>query len=138
MKIKRIKSSSFLGKQLSRLRMGQSYYTIITSTISAIALVSLAFHINIWITILTFPLLLVITFAIGYYLDIRNVRSIDSLKSIEMTQRFLNKGDLKSQEFQIMQTAIIIEAIRKGKDFDPKILWERYEEYKKKWKSPQI
>ena len=137
-KFKRIKSSSFVGKQLSRLKMGQSYYTIITSTVSAISLVSLAYNINLWIAIITFPFLLLFTYIIGYYLDIRNVKSIDSLKSIEMTHRFLNKGDIKTQEFQIMQTVIIIEAIQKGKDFNPDIIWKRYNEYKKRWESPDI
>jgi len=137
-KFKRIKSSSFVGNQLSRLKMGQSYYTIITSTISAISLVSLAYNINIWIAIIIFPFLLLFTYIIGYYLDIRNIKSIDSLKSIEMTHRFLNKGDIKTQEFQIMQTMILIEAIQKGKDFNPDIIWERYNEYKKRWESPDI
>ena len=137
-KFRRIKSPSFVGKQLSRLKMGQSYYTILTSTISAISLVSLAYQIDILIAVIIFPILIILTYAIGYYLDIRDIKSIDSLKSIEMTQRFLNKGDLKNQEFLIMQTQILIEAISKGKEFDPEVIWERYEEYKKKWKSPDI
>ncbi len=138
MKLKTIKSSSFLGKQLSRLKMGQSYYAIITSTISAISLVSLAFQFNILFIVLLFPFLLVITFGIGYYLDIRNINSMDSLKSNEMTHRFLNTGDLKNQEFQMMQTAILVEAITKGKEFDPAVILERYNEYRNKWKSPGI
>ncbi len=140
MKLKRLTSSSFLGKQLSRLKMGQSYYAIITSTISTISLVTLAFEINIWIIVFLFPFLLFTTFAIGYYLDVRNINSIDTLKSNEMAHRFLNKGDIKNQEFQIMQTTILVEAItnaiKKGKDFDPNTIWQRYEEYRSKWKLP--
>ena len=134
-KIKRIKSSSFLGRQLSRLKMGQSYYAIITSTISAISLASLAFQLDLWFIFLIFPIFLVITFIIGYYLDIRNIKTMDSLKSIEMTQRFLNTSDIKNQEFHLMLTSVLITAIKQGKEIDPEILLEKYEEYKKKWKS---
>jgi hypothetical protein len=140
MKLKRLTSSSFLGKQLSRLKMGQSYYAIITSTISTVSLVTLAFEINIWIIVFLFPFLLFTTFAIGYYLDVRNINSIDTLKSNEMAHRFLNKGDIKNQEFQMMQTTILVEAIinaiKKGKGFDPNTIWQRYEEYRSKWKLP--
>ena len=138
MKLKTIKSSSFLGRQLSRLKMGQSYYAIITSTISAISLVSLAFQLNFWFLVLLFPFLLLTTFGIGYYLDVRNIKSMDSLKSNEMTHRFLNTGDLKSQDFQMMQTSILVEAITKGKEFDPNIILERYKEYRNKWKTPEL
>lgn len=138
MKLKTIKSSSFLGRQLSRLKMGQSYYAIITSTISAISLVSLAFQLNFWFLVLLFPFLLLTTFGIGYYLDVRNINSMDSLKSNEMTHRFLNTGDLKSQDFQMMQTAILVEAITKGNEFDPNIILERYKEYRNKWKTPEL
>ena len=138
MKLKTITSSSFLGNQLSRLKMGQSYYAIITSTISAISLVSLAFQLNFWFLVLLFPFLLLTTFGIGYYLDVRNIKSMDSLKSNEMTHRFLNTGDLKSQDFQMMQTAILVEAITKGNEFDPNIILERYKEYRNKWKTPEL
>ena len=46
--IDRMKSSPFLGLQLSRLKMGQSYYAIIMSTVNASSLVSLAFALSIW------------------------------------------------------------------------------------------
>jgi len=135
--VKRIRSSRFLGKQLSRLKMGQSYYAIITSTINAVALVSLAFEVGLMILIFIFPLLIFTTFLVGYYLDVRNINSMDSLKSNEMAHRFLNTGDLKSQEFQLMQTKIIIEAIIKGKQFDVNKLKSKYEEYVNKWKPPE-
>ncbi len=133
-KIKIVKSSSFLGRQLSRLKMGQSYYAIITSTISAISLASLAFQLDLWIIFVIFPVLLILTFVIGYYLDVRNIKTMDSLKSIEMTQRFLNTNDMKNQEFHIMLTTVLIEALKDGKDFNPETLLEKYDEYRKKWK----
>ncbi len=86
--------------------------------------------------IFIFPFLLLITYIIGYYLDIWNISTMDSLKIIEITHRYLNMGNEKSQEFQLMQTSILIEAIKKGKEFDSNILWKRYEEYKNKWNSP--
>lgn len=135
--IKRLKSSQFLGKQLSRLKMGQSYYSILTSTVSAISLVSIAFQIDFLLLIMVFPVMLLITFLIGYYLDIRNVNTIDHLKSIEMTHRFLNTNDIKSQEFQLLITQMLIEAFQKGDEFDSEKLFERYQEYKKRWRSPE-
>lgn len=136
-KFQKIKSSRFLGKQLSRLKMGQSYYSILTSTVSAISLVSLAFQINFLWLILVFPFLLLATYLIGYYLDIKNVNTIDRLKSNEMTHRFLNTSDIKNQEFQLMITEVLLSAISKGESFDPESLREVYQDYKDKWKSPE-
>ncbi|TFF89873.1 MAG: hypothetical protein EU548_05895 [Promethearchaeota archaeon] len=137
-KFHQIKSSRFLGKQLSRLKMGQSYYSILTSTVSAISLASLAFQINFLWLIMVFPFLILCTYLIGYYLDIKNVNTIDQLKSNEMTHRFLNTSDIKSQEFQLLITEMLIRALQKGETFDSSVLREKYEEYKKKWKSPDF
>ena len=115
--------------------MGQSYYAIITSTISTISLASLAFELDLYLILLIFPLLLVLTFIIGYYLDVRNIKTMDSLKSLEMTHRVLNTGDLKNQEFHIMLTSVLIEALRQGKDFNLDILLNEYNKYKQKWTS---
>ena len=138
--IKRVKTAQFLGKQLSRLKMGQSYYSIAVSTVSAISLISLAFRITFWTLIIIFPFLLLGAFIIGYFLDVYNINTMDTLKSNEITQRFLTTSDIKNQEFQIMQTTILVEAItnaiKKGKDFDPNTIWQRYEEYRSKWKLP--
>ncbi|GAG74366.1 unnamed protein product, partial [marine sediment metagenome] len=46
--VKRVKSAHFIGRQLSRLKLGQSYYAIVVSSVSAISLISLAFEITIW------------------------------------------------------------------------------------------
>lgn len=135
--IKRVKTSSFIGKQLSRLKMGQSYYSLLTSTISAISLASIAFQINLWLLLLMFPIFLLITYFIGYYLDIRNINTMDTLKSNEMANRFLNTGDMKNQEFQLLLFTTLIEAIKTGDDFDEDVLFEKYLEYKKKWESPE-
>ena len=139
--IKRVKTAQFIGKQLSRLKMGQSYYSIAVSTVSAISLISLAFRITFWMLMIIFPFLLLGAFIIGYFLDIYNINTMDTLKSNEITHRFLTTSDLKTQEFQLLQTEIILEAIKaiqEDKKLDPKDLLKKYENYYRKWKSPDI
>jgi hypothetical protein len=133
---RKIFSSLFIGKQLSRLKMGQSYYGIIISTISAIALLKIAFDINILIIILLFPILLSGAFLIGLYLDKKDINSMDFLKSVEMQQRFLNTGQVKLQEFELLRTEMVLEglkAIQEGKTINIDQIREKYNEYKNKW-----
>ncbi len=137
--IKRVRSAYFIGRQLSRLRMGQSYYSIAVSTVSAISLISLAFEISFWMLIVFFPILLLGTFLIGYFMDIYNINTMDKLKANEIGNRYLTTSDLKSQEFQILQTEIFLEAmkaIQEDRQLDPKDLLKKYDLYFKKWKSP--
>lgn len=137
--VKRVKSAHFIGRQLSRLKLGQSYYTIIVSSVSAISLISLAFEITIWMLILTFPILLLGTFVIGYFMDIYNINTMDKLKSNEIGNRYLTTSDMKGQEFQLLQTEIVLEAlkaIQEERELDPKDLLKKYDLYFRKWKSP--
>ncbi|MHA1104384.1 MAG: hypothetical protein ACTSPN_01550 [Promethearchaeota archaeon] len=137
--IKRVRSAHFIGRQLSRLRLGQSYYSIAVSTVSAISLISLAFEITIWMLIFFFPILLLSTFIIGYFMDIYNINTMDKLKSDEVGNRYLTTGDLKNQEFQLLQTEIVLEAlkaIQEDSKLDPKDLLKKYDLYFRKWKSP--
>lgn len=137
--LKRVKSAHFIGRQLSRLKLGQSYYSIAVSTVSAISLISLAFEISFWMLILAFPLLLLGAFVVGYFMDIYNINTMDTLKANEIGNRYLTTSDLKSQEFQLLQTEIVLEAlkaIQEKKDLDPKDLLRKYELYFRKWKSP--
>ena len=137
--IKRVRSAHFIGRQLSRLKLGQSYYSIAVSTVSAISLISLAFNITIWMLIIFFPILLIGTFIIGYFMDIYNINTMDRLKSDEVGNRYLTTGDLKSQEFQLLQTEIVLEAlkaIQEDQQLDPKNLLKKYDLYFRKWKSP--
>ena len=137
--IKRVRSAHFIGRQLSRLKLGQSYYSIAVSTVSAISLISLAFNITIWMLIIFFPILLIGTFIIGYFMDIYNINTMDRLKSDEIGNRYLTTGDLKSQEFQLLQTEIVLEAlkaIQEDQQLDPKDLLKKYDLYFRKWKSP--
>ena len=137
--IKRVRSAYFIGRQLSRLKMGQSYYSIAVSTVSAISLISLAFEISFWMLIIFFPILLLGTFLIGYFMDIYNINTMDKLKANEIGNRYLTTSDLKSQEFQILQTEIFLEAlkaIQEDRQLDPKDLLKKYDLYFRKWKSP--
>lgn len=135
----RFVSSPFIGRQLSRLKMGQSYYSIAMTTISAVSLIRLAFDIDIILVLLTVPVFLLGAFIIGYYLDIKNINTMDQLKSNEMSQRFLNTGNLKQQEFELMQTEMLLKgfkAIQEGRELDFSEIWQKYEDYKKRWAPP--
>ncbi|MGQ4874205.1 MAG: hypothetical protein ACP6IY_09055 [Promethearchaeia archaeon] len=116
--------------------MGQSYYGIIVSTISAISLLKLAFDIDLLLIIVMFPVLLFGAYIIGYYLDVKNIMTMDQLKANEVQQRFLNTANIKTQEFELIMTQVLLEAIqalKEKKPFDPSLLYKKYEEYKKKW-----
>ncbi len=137
--VKRVKSAHFIGRQLSRLKLGQSYYAIAVSSVSAISLISLAFEISFWMLIVIFPVLLLGTFVIGYFMDIYNINTMDKLKANEIGNRFLTTSDLKNQEFQLLQTEIVLEAlkaIQEERQLDPKDLLKKYDLYFRKWKSP--
>ena len=137
--VKRVKSAHFIGRQLSRLKLGQSYYTIVVSSVSAISLISLAFEITIWMLILAFPVLLLGTFVIGYFMDVYNINTMDKLKANEIGHRYLTTSDIKGQEFQLLQTEIVLEAlkaIQEERQLDPKDLLKKYDLYFRKWKSP--
>ncbi len=137
--VKRVKSAHFIGRQLSRLKMGQSYYSIAVSSVSAISLISLAFEISFWMLIVVFPILLLGTFVIGYFMDIYNINTMDKLKANEIGNRYLTTSDIKSQEFQLLQTEIVLEAlkaIQEDRQLDPKDLLKKYDLYFTKWKSP--
>ena len=130
-KIKGTNKSRLLGQQFSRLRMGQTYYSMIVSTISAISLITLAFNVDFFILLLAFPAIIIGTFLIGYYLDKKNINLEDYRKQIEMQSRKLNVADIKAQEFTLMQTLFIIKALRDN--ISEKELLDEYEKYKQKW-----
>lgn len=120
-----------MGQQFSRLKMGQTYYSIIVSTMSAISLLTIAFHLNLWHLIIIFPFILLATFLIGLFLDKKNINLEDYRKSIEMHARKLNLEDIKQQEFQLMQTIFIIKALREN--INEEDLISEYRKYKDKW-----
>lgn len=138
--IKNIFSSKFIGQQLSRLRMGQSYYSLFIASINAVMLVKIAYPmIEVEIILIIVPFLLLCTVFLGYFLDRHNINSLDTLKSNEMAHRFLNTGDFKNQEFQLLQTKILLEALnslKDGKKVEFTEIEEKYNTYVKKWKPP--
>lgn len=139
--MKRIKVSQFIGRQLSRLKAGQTYYMIGVSTMTALGIINLAFpRIDTWIIILLFPFLLFGAFIIGYIMDKSNVTTMDYHKSIEMTQRYLTILDHKNNDFRILQMEVLYDwfnSFQENKPVDPDILKEKYDEFLKKWNPPR-
>ncbi len=135
----KIRTSNFIGKQLSRFKMGMNYYTLAMSTITAAMLLKTNYEIEIEWLIAFVPVMFLGTIFLGYLLDTLNINTQDLRKSNEMTHRFLLKSDLKSQEFQLMQTRFLVEALqamKEGKNIDLSALDDKYEQYQKEWKAP--
>ena len=64
---------------------------------------------------------------------------MDKLKANEIGNRYLSTSDIKGQEFQLLQTEIVLEAlkaIQEERQLDPKNLLKKYDLYFRKWKSP--
>ena len=137
--MRKVKISQFIGRQLSRLKAGQTYYAIAVSTIAALSLVSMAFRIEFLILVFLFPAILFGAFFIGLFMDKSNITSMDQMKTIEMTFRYLNTADYKIFEFNMMLMKTMfkwMESIQKGVPMDPKELENEYRKYAKKWEQP--
>ncbi len=139
--MKKIKISGFIGRQLSRLKMGLIYYAMGMSSITAIGILKIAFpQISIWMFILLIPFILFGAFLIGYIMDKSDIVAIDQQKTIEMAHRYLNINDFKSNEFRIVLMKAIfkwMESIQKGEPIDFKDLDTEYKKFVKKWDSPE-
>ena len=139
--MKKNKLSEFIGKQLSRLKAGQTYYSIIVSSITAFSLVSFAFpEISIIFIVILFPCVLFCTFIIGYIMDKSNVVALDYRKTVEMSARYLNTSDFKNNDFRILQMEITFEwlkSIQENKPLDFNVLKEKYKNFLKKWNPPK-
>ena len=135
--VNKIKTSQFVGRQMSRLKAGLAFIMIFVATMTSIGVMKMAFpDINTWILLLLFPFVIIGAFFIGYVLDIWNVTSADQRKTFEMAHRYLNNYDLKSIEFNIILIRSIFEwmqDIQKGKPIDSNKLEEEYKKYIKKW-----
>lgn len=136
----RLRRSAFIGKNLSRFKMGMAYYTLLMSTITAAMTFKESYYsVDLTIIILAIPVLLILTVVLGYILDIMNINTQDQRKSNEMAHRFLMKSDIKTQEFEILKMKVLLDAlqsVKDGKDVNFSQLEENYKEYQKKWKSP--
>lgn len=140
--MKKIKISQFIGRQLSRLKIGQGYYAMGMYSISAIGILKIAFpQISIWLFLwFLVPIMFVGAFVLGYAMDKSNVTTMDYHKSIEMTQRYLTKLDFKNNDFRMLQMEVMFEwmkSIQENKPLDLNILKEKYEEFIKKWNPPE-
>jgi len=136
-----MKIANFIGRQLSRLRVGQIYYSIIMSTISTLGIVNLAFpEIRMTILIILFPCVFLVTFIAGYLIDIFNVGTMDTLKTVEIAHRYLNTVDFKTNEFHIMTMETMFEwfkSLQENKPIDLDVLKKKYNEFLKKWSPPK-
>jgi len=120
--------------------MAQAYYQLIVSTVNTISLISLAFTVDfVWLMVM-FPFLIFVTWLVGYYMDKKDITAEDAVKCNEMLNRYINTADIKAQEFQMFQFQALIESLKSLQDkkpIDAESLTKRYEEYMKRWRSPE-
>lgn len=134
-------SSNFIGRQLSRFKLGMSYLTLGMSSITAVMTTKEVYgdlQIETILAILL-PVAVFGTIMLGFFLDKFNISSQDQLKSNEMTHRFLLTSDIKTQEFQMLQTKMLLAALQNlkdGRDINSGELLSMYDDYLLKWKSP--
>lgn len=139
--MKKIKITQFIGRQLSRLKAGQTYYMLGINTITALGVLKMALpNIDFWVFAALFPVVLFGAFLIGYFMDIWNIGSMDYNKTVEINYRYLNISDLKTVEFQILMTKTMGEwfkSLQENRPINTDILEKRYQEYLKKWNPPK-
>lgn len=140
-KMRGINSPSFLGRQLSRLKMGQNYFAIVSTAVSTVSLIIIALSVlEVKVTFTTMIVLIIIllfsAFVMGYLLDVRNINTMDNIEAVDRLHRFINMADLKTQEFNRLQTETLLEALYAMQNKEPinvKLLEEKYKKYLKKW-----
>ena len=128
--------SFFVGRQLSRLKLALSYLTLAMSMITAAMTIKLNYNIEIEWILLSLPLVILGAILFGYFLDKYNINTHDQRKSNEMVNRFLLTSDIKNQEFYLLQTKMILTAIKKmqeKQDFDVDDLLKYYDDYRERW-----
>jgi len=135
--MKKIKTQQFIGRQLSRLKAGQSFYTIIIQTITALGIIKIALpEIDFWTLMVLFPVAISGAFMIGYFMDKGNVVTADHMKTLEMYHRYLSVADLKVFEFGLLQMDTMFEwfkSLQENKSLDADILKKKWKEYLIKW-----
>ncbi len=140
--LKKIRDVGFIGRTLSRFKIGMGYYAVIMSSITAVMTFKTAFpSLEFWYIFLLVPIMVIGTVLLGYYLDKSNISTLDMRTSNEISHRFLLTSDKKSQEFQLIQTEVIIEALAalsQKKDVDIELLHKKYQNYYQKWKDPVV
>ena len=136
---KKLKISQFIGRQLSRLKMGQTLYLIVVQTITALGIVSFAFpNVSFWVIVSLVPVFIFSAFILGFIMDKSNVTATDHMKTLEMTSRYVNTADLKSYEFWLVIMEIFFKwmtSIQEGKPLDRDEIRKEYIKFLKKWSS---
>jgi hypothetical protein len=132
-----MKISNFIGRQLSRLKMGQSYYMIVVSTITALGIVKLVWaSMPNWMLFTLFPIALFGAFFLGYLMDKSNVTALDHRKTLDMQARYVNVADLKSYEFWMVVMNVFFKwmtSIQDGKPLDRDEIEKEYHKFLKRW-----
>lgn len=135
--MKKIKFSRFIGRQLARLKAGQSYYMMFMQTLTALGVLKWAFpEINFWRLIVLCIGALVGATIFGYIMDRSNITTMDHIKTMEMTYRYINVPDLKVFGFHAAMTEAMFEgmkAYQEGKPVDPNIVKEAYKKWIEEW-----
>lgn len=127
----------FIGVQLNRLKLGQTYYSIILTTVSAISLVKIAFpKVETLYLLILFPIILLISYFIGYFFDKKGVITEEHRKGYEIFHRYLNTQDFKLNDFRLFQMKIFVLTLQKLQNeekIDLDIIEKEYQKYLKKW-----
>ena len=134
---KKLKIIEFIGRQLSRLKAGQTYYSMAMYSITAIGILKIAFpRISIWSFMFLIPIMFFSSIFIGYITDKTSITTVGFQKSIEMNHRFLNKADIKHNEFFILQMEVFFEwikSIKENEPLDSNLLETKVKAYNDKW-----
>ena len=139
--MKKMKIQQFIGRQLARLKAGQSLYSIIIQTITVLGIIKMALPgIDFWTLGLLFPIAILGALMIGFFMDKSDVITADHMKTIEMTHRYLNTADFKTNEFRMVQMRAFFEwmkAIQNNEPMDFDKLNKEYNKFIKKWNPPK-
>ncbi|KKM92295.1 hypothetical protein LCGC14_1219830 [marine sediment metagenome] len=134
---KKLKTSQFIGRQLSRMKVGMSYVLLFVSTLTAISVLNIAFpEIETWIVFMLLPVVMFGSIFLGYIMDKSNITATDHMKTLEMTSRYINTADLKSYEFWMVIMKVFFKwmtSIQEGKPLDKDEIKKKYVKFLKKW-----
>lgn len=139
--MKKTKMAQFIGRQLSRLKAGQSYYMMFMATLTAVGVLKWALpKIDFWLLISLCFVALGGALILGYLMDKTNVITLDHRKTIEMTHRYLTTADFKNNAFRIIMTKAIfrwMKSIQEDKPLDSDEFEKDLKEFLKGWSPPE-
>ena len=129
--------SEFVGRQLSRLKMGLIYYTMIMGTFTALSVVKMAFpDLSTWVVFALSPLAFVGAFLVGYIMDKSNVITSDYQKTLDMQHRYMNITDRKNNDFRMVMMKGMeswFKSIQDGTPINSDVLDEKNKKFLEKW-----